>query len=506
MRLHCERNGWELLSVYCDDGQSAKNFDRANWKELEAFIKKNHREIDYVVVPKYDRFSRNVREALRVIETLEHDYNIAIISVMEPLGENPGTPGFFLQRMQMLTYAEFEWRNIRERTIIGQHRAAVNGRCAGSAPYGYVNARDDQNKPILLIEEDKAVIVRKIYSLYLGGAQFKDIGTVVRKMGFLQNGNSAIRRVLENPLYAGYVRVPAMYEQKAYLKDGLHERIVDRGSWHKVQDMLAGPMRNRTVLRDEVPLRGELRCHCGKHLTAAPSKGKTKYYWYYFCPDHRAANLSANKLHGQFEALCAELSLPSEYMDVLRGRVEARLSKLQQDSGAEVAAYNKQLNEVKRKLEKLEEKYVLDEITRDAYERMANQWQRERMHVEDVIAGLSSPIDGIKAKHLKQLHKLGDIASLYHGASLQQKQAFTRVVFDGKLYYEGGVYRTPHLLGVFMPKLHQLKEKRLLFLEQPLMSGKNSRGYPTGELNRTLSSNGANLSFLLELITNIKIA
>ena len=78
---YCAKNDISLLSVFEDDGQSAKNFDRISWIQVEDYIKINHKDIDYLIVYKYDRFSRNLTESLAMIDKLEKKYKIVILSI-----------------------------------------------------------------------------------------------------------------------------------------------------------------------------------------------------------------------------------------------------------------------------------------------------------------------------------------------------------------------------------------------------------------------------------------
>lgn len=507
VRSHCQRSGWELVGVYRDEGQSAKNFDRANWKALEAFIVQNHSQIDYLVVPKYDRFSRNVQEALAVMQRFEQQYKIAIVSAMEPVGVDPNSPAFFMFRTQLLTFAQFELMGIRDRTRTGQRKGAQGGRFLNRAPHGYLNARDAQGKPVLVVDEVKAGHVRRIYSLYISGMQVCDIARVMAKEGFSLNGNSAIDRILTNPLYCGMIRVPALYDEPEQVVEGLHEPIIDKGSWQRVQQMMAKPLRENMVIREEVPLRGALRCHCGKHMTAAPSRSKSgKLYWYYFCFDHRKENHSAKKLHGQFEQMWDVLSLTDAQVAYLQERVEGQIESRAKASVDEVDGLKRMIREVDLKMQKLEEKFVLDAISQEAYERMYSQWHTERMGYEVRLEGLQSPVGGMMRRHKEQMHLLGDIRALYDMGSVHQKQAMIRVVFDGNLFYQGGVYRTPKLLGVFNGKLRQLKERGLLFVEQPLNVAGESLSYPQRDKARTLTSGASGLVEFMQIITEIKRA
>ena len=70
IRDYCEKQSIDLVAFFRDEGQSAKTFDRVNWKLLAEFVAKNHTQVDYLVVSKYDRFSRNVSEALQMMEKL----------------------------------------------------------------------------------------------------------------------------------------------------------------------------------------------------------------------------------------------------------------------------------------------------------------------------------------------------------------------------------------------------------------------------------------------------
>ena len=71
LRDFCEKNSMNIVKEFQED-YSAKNFNRPEWKRLNAFAKKNKKDIDYLLVVDWDRFSRNVYEALGVIEDFKN--------------------------------------------------------------------------------------------------------------------------------------------------------------------------------------------------------------------------------------------------------------------------------------------------------------------------------------------------------------------------------------------------------------------------------------------------
>ena len=70
LRVFCFNKEIKIIKEFEED-YSAKDFNRPEWKKLYDFAKKNKSEIDFLLVYDWDRFSRNVYEALGVI----NDFN-----------------------------------------------------------------------------------------------------------------------------------------------------------------------------------------------------------------------------------------------------------------------------------------------------------------------------------------------------------------------------------------------------------------------------------------------
>ena len=76
-----------VYRIYCEDGKSGKDIEhRPEFKRMMEDAKEGL--IDRIVVKKYDRFSRNMREYLNVTDQLDK-YGVGVISLSEPF--NTGT-------------------------------------------------------------------------------------------------------------------------------------------------------------------------------------------------------------------------------------------------------------------------------------------------------------------------------------------------------------------------------------------------------------------------------
>lgn len=477
---HCQHNNWNLLHMYTDEGESAANFNRSEWKNLTDYIKKHHKSIDYLVVVKYDRFSRNLTEALAMINKLEMQYQIVVLSVMEPISLHPESPQFFQTRTQMLLFADVEHKMIRDRTKFGIVNAKRAGRFLGTAPYGYKNARDVQNKPIIVIDPQQSAIVKQIFAWYLQGFSLVEVLKAAKEIGFNRQGKSAIRRILENPVYTGMVNVPKYYDNPEDLVDGLHEALIQRSSWLQVQAMLNRKGFQRVVLNDDFPLRGVLQCHCTKLLTGANSKGRSRYYGYYKCETHKK-NLSADKLHAQFNELLSHLSFGEEDIKKLQERFTEKVEKGLRDRRSNIKRYQLQVQEQQERIDQLEEKYINGDLNKDLFEKWHSKYKEELRNMQTMLAAADGPVNEVWKNYREKLNALADLRMHYNRATTTLKQAFVRLVFNNSLQYVDGSYRTAFILPIFRDKLLILNNLGLLKYQQPqLNSGVIPIGAPGG--------------------------
>lgn len=460
----CQREEIQLLETFKDDGFSAKSFDRPSWKELKTFIQKHHREINYLIVCKYDRFSRNAGEGLNMIETLEKKFNIVVLSVMERLLVEPGSPYFFKSRADMLVNAEFELHVIKERTKFGFNQSAASGHYPYRAPYGYKNIRDKNKKPTLEIDHDKEPIVKFIFDNFLRGMPIKELGKAARQMGFTKSGNSAIRRILTCPAYAGLVKVQPYKGQRERLVEAIHPAIIPAYCYYEVQKKLTnkGP---RTILTEKMPLRGLLLCECGKPFSGGKSKGRNQYYWYYRCVGHEGHNYSAIKIHDKFDLLLKEMNLPNKHLKYLKEAFERKFQERMSEKTKILQRIKRQLSEVERKMESIEDKFISNKITERVYKRWSRKLEPERLSYLQQISKWSESDKVYYNRFQAQLPKLGDIHHIYHSANLPEKRELIKLWFERTLTWEGSHFETIYILPVFAPNLLKMKEKDILYIK-----------------------------------------
>lgn len=462
MEDYAIKNGYELVKVFVDDGQSAKNFNRKSWKQLEAFLNQHYKSIDYLFVYKYDRFSRNVHESLEVIHKLEEIFKIRIISICEPIGLPPESPFYFQLRTQMLLQAHVERLVIGSRTKFGMDKAKREGRYLGTAPFGYVNARDDRNMPCIEVDRDRALIVEKIFHWYSIGITAAEIKRKAKEIGFTLQGKDSVYRVLKNPVYAGMLNAP---DDEGFI-EGIHEPVITRELFLAVQEKLKRPGLPQRKYNDEAYLKSAIHCDvCQRALTSGRSKGRNQYYWYYECTAHRKS-FNMQKAHDIFDQILDEITFTQDQVDYVEESLRRMLENHIKETEGKLPVLTQKRAELYLKKENLEDKYLSGKLDDNTFAQWSVKIKAEIKDLDHRIEVLTSSNNAYWTRFASQIENLKSIKTVFHMADTPQKFVFVENGFGNSLSYNGDLYRTAFLNPIFSHKALILRRKGLLELHK----------------------------------------
>ncbi|MGB6788953.1 MAG: recombinase family protein [Candidatus Acidiferrales bacterium] len=111
---YCQRRGWSVADEYVDRGVSGGKENRPELDRMLADCRK--RKLDAVVVYRYDRFARSLRQLVNALEEFRA-LGVEFISLHE--GVDTSTPNGRLVFGIFASIAEFERELIRERVRSG---------------------------------------------------------------------------------------------------------------------------------------------------------------------------------------------------------------------------------------------------------------------------------------------------------------------------------------------------------------------------------------------------
>ena len=199
-----QNKNWIYVPGYVDDGISGtSDIKRNNFMQMIEDAKKG--KFDLIVTKEISRFSRNTLDSIKYTRLLL-SYGVFVLFVNDNI--NTALPDSELRLTIMASMAQDEIRRLSERVKFGMNRAIKRGEILGNNKlYGYVK---DKNSGNLLIVNNEAIIVKKIYELYvLKKLSLAKIVNILNNDGIrTRDGNkwsvSTISRMIKNPKYKGY--------------------------------------------------------------------------------------------------------------------------------------------------------------------------------------------------------------------------------------------------------------------------------------------------------------
>ena len=441
---HCERNNFEVVKIYKED-YSAKTLQRPALTELREFAKKNKREIDFLVFVKWDRFSRNIRDSYYLIDEFR-ELNIETCAIEQPLDLNVPESKIMLAIYVATPEVENDRRSMN--VVRGMRRAKKTGRWVATAPLGYKNRRDENNKPIIVPDKNAGFIRKAFEDILSKNLTIEEVRRQLSKNGFYCS-RSNFNRLIHNPVYIGKIRIPALKDEPEELVDAIHEPIVDANTFWEVQEILEGRKpKNTTKIKTNnlFPLRGFLQCSkCGNTLTASSSRGRLGgIYSYYHCSNGCSERLQANEVNKDFIKLFKDISGNEGVIDLYAHVLKALYKATEQDRKKMQATIQTRIDDNKRRIHKAMNDMTDGKIDAPDYKEMKSHYEglNTKLMIQKVKLGDVSNnnlyINGC-AEYLKKLDLI------YLRSDTPLRRIIVGSIFAEKLVYEKTGFRTPQL-------------------------------------------------------------
>ena len=268
---YAKNNDILILDTYIDRAMTGTNDMRPDFQRMIRDSAK--RQWTYILVYKLDRFSRNKYEATVHKNTLKNN-GVKVVSAMENIPDSP--EGIILESLLegMNQYYSAELaqkvrRGMRETRLKGNYQG-------GHLPYGYV-ACDKK----VIIDEEKAEVVRFIFEQFANGVIVKDIISTLTANGILHKGKpfpmNTIYGILKNEKYSG------SYMLGDELVDKIYPPIISQEVFAKVRAKVNANKYGKRSVAVVYLLRHKMKCgYCGESIIAecgTSERGDRRYYY-----------------------------------------------------------------------------------------------------------------------------------------------------------------------------------------------------------------------------------
>jgi site-specific DNA recombinase len=432
-RKACEqfalKNGYSIMGTFGGTYESAKTDERKEFNRMLSFVKRTKEKICYIIVYSVDRFSRSGANAIYIKEQLRGQ-GILIMAVSQPT--DSATPSGSLQQNIQFIFSEYDNQLRREKCIAGTKEALMRGEWCSAIPVGYDREYTNGKRSIIINKDGK--LFRKAFLWKANeGISNEEIKKRLEALG-LKLTHQRISEALRNPFYCGMM-AHRLLEGK--LIEGSHEKLISRELFLKANEILSENPRGYTCNpeNEKVPLKVYLKCECCGSIMSGYIV-KAKNLWYYKCKKKGCGNnKSANQLHGTFTEILASMMVKPKYRTLLKTQMIRTFNKSNKENAANAALLKRNYEDISHKIERLEERYVLEEITQDIYLKYRERFKQERLEIYQRLQESSSHRSNLEEIVETVLDYAGKLPETWVDSPFAGKQKLQNVVFPAGITY-----------------------------------------------------------------------
>lgn len=295
IKKYCKDNAVTLVHEYIDEEKSGKYDDRPGFQQMISDAKKG--AFEAIILHKIDRFARNKYDSAIYKSQLKR-LGIKLIYAAQPISDSP--EGRLMEGI-LESFAEYYSDNLATEVMKGLKTKAYRGEFTGGyAPLGY----DIVDKKFV-VNAKEAIIVRKIFKLYAGGATYGEIFSELESKGYRTKfnakfGKNSLFSILSNKKYIGIMeynksipRVPGhrsgsktKSEDEIIVVKDVIPPIIDEITWNTAQERkLNNKHKAQFKAVDTYLLTGLVKCGACDSLMAGhrTKNNQQRIYSYYLC-------------------------------------------------------------------------------------------------------------------------------------------------------------------------------------------------------------------------------
>lgn len=464
-KSRAKRDNAEIVEVFTDDGYPATSLNRPALSRMRAFLEKNKGLINAVYIYNVERLSRVTIDYL----FLKNEFarlGVRIISATEEFGDTP--EGEWNETVQAAN-AQLDNKKRSRRSRDGMRKSLEAGLTPWPAPLGYRN----ENKIGVPKEPEWSIIRRSFQEMLKGKCQQADFTKLLNRYG-LRTRHSGKRltpqqgvKILKNPYYAGYLRVK---EWNNEIFVGRHKAMLPKEDFDTIQDIASGKKTvyaPRSRSNPEFPLRQDVYCGtCGRKLSGGFSRGKTKRYPYYLCPQCRRPSVPRKELHREFLDLIVGIKPDPVGTKLFRLVMEDHLKLQNRQKVENLGMLREKVEKLDSKRQKIIDGWLEGVLEEGIYKEQLDKVEAELREVRNEVV-LNSVGEGSLSKTLDNAAEFFEHCDLaWLKGDIGTRQRVQEAIFPNGLVYQYTGFRTPEISLPFKVINESRGEKELMVSRQ----------------------------------------
>ena len=434
----------DVYDTYIDDGWSGTNFDRPDFQRMIADIEA--KRVNMVITKDLSRLGRDYIMTGHYMERYFPEHRVRYISLLDGIDTGVDSTANDITPFRAIMndmYAKDISKKIKSVKRDKQRRGLFIG---GKPVYGYKMHPTEKNR--IVIDEETAPVVRRIFALAISGMSCRQIAAALNSEGVPSPAAYAklpvakpgpysglwsserVSAMLQNETYIGNMvqgrMVRISYKSKKCLRqapedwvvvEGTHEPLIDTESFKKVQLLLNSRRSTRSRTYDFL-LKGLIFCReCGHPLAVLNRKNAAGEDVLYFvcrtyqrftklgvCTCHSIKEETVNEaVLAKVREVCQAYLDPERLRSIAQEMVEGALKS--DGAASELQNLQAKLDSLIANLDRMYIDRLNGLLSEDDFQRIYQKVKSDRTILEESIKNLSEqtkrPVDAAeKAKTL----------------------------------------------------------------------------------------------------------
>ena len=446
--------------------ESSTRGGRKKFNEMIDFIEHQKRKTA-IVVHTLDRLQRGFGECEKIKELLKADkievHFIQEALILDKFSSDDDFTRYDFGILSAKLYLTSMNRNVKR----SQKHNREAGLWQGLAPIGYLNAKDERKRATLILDPERAPIIKQIFEEYAtGDHSIQSVWKSALDKGFTSKepnynprsknfgircpvSKNKIHDILTNPFYYGcmYVADEEIDEKtkkpiKTFYKKIQHayEPIISKELFDKVQAILKSKNRENFCKEQKyagIPfsLRGLIKCECGCMMTPERHKKKGNVYTYLRCP-HRNKDCKQYLVPEEtiLNQLNQEIFKKIRISPTMHELLKTSIIQSLEDEKKINANVRKKITDeifmVDSRLERLWESYLDRVIDKPKYESEKEKYLTQKRELEEKANKYTDITKELKENVEKAINFVADVSNLMEVASPDDKNMLLKRLLD----------------------------------------------------------------------------
>ena len=438
LRKFAEDHHFPSPCFYVDDGFSGGNFQRPAFQQMISDMENG--EIGIIVTKDLSRLGRNQLHTGLYIEERFPMFGVRYIAINDNV-DTDSSESNDLMPFKNLFNEWFIRDTSRKIRAVLKAKAERGERLGTRAPYGY---RKDPDTKKLIVDEEAAAIVRRIFAMCAGGSGPSQIARILKKEHILTPtmyayskygithvgldtqrpyhwSGDTVADMLENEIYLGNT-VNMKYSTKSYkdkrraehsreeclVFENTHSALVTQEVWDIVQRVRKSK-RRRTNMDEQNKYSGLVFCSdCGSNMVLHRAHTMSASYNHFTCRTYKKDGEACTG-HYIRECVLDEVVLedlrrvtamarehPEKFAAYIGSKQSAELQREIRRQEKELAAMRKRKMELDTIFKKLYEDSVLGRITTEQFQMLSGSYTEEQSCITAGIPQKESEIQCLR--------------------------------------------------------------------------------------------------------------